>query len=82
MRSHLSSRLRSARVRAGWARPVRYEAARQMAAGSLTTVPADQPVRRLAAGDVRHRSVKRVASRWGGAIAIRLAHESLAEQPT
>jgi thioredoxin reductase (NADPH) len=36
----------------------------------------------FAAGDVRHRSVKRVASAVGeGAIAIQLAHEYLAEQP-
>ena len=37
----------------------------------------------FAAGDVRHRSVKRVASAVGeGAIAIQLAHEYLAEQPS
>jgi len=37
----------------------------------------------FAAGDVRRRSVKRVASAVGeGAIAIQLAHEYLAEQPT
>ena len=37
----------------------------------------------FAAGDVRHRSVKRVASAVGeGAIAVQLAHEYLAEQPT
>jgi thioredoxin reductase len=36
----------------------------------------------FAAGDVRHRSVKRVASAVGeGAIAVQLAHEYLAEQP-
>lgn len=36
----------------------------------------------FAAGDVRHRSVKRVASAVGeGAIAIQLAHEYRAEQP-
>jgi thioredoxin reductase (NADPH) len=36
----------------------------------------------FAAGDVRHRSVKRVASAVGeGAIAIQLAHEYLAERP-
>jgi thioredoxin reductase (NADPH) len=36
----------------------------------------------FAAGDVRHRSVKRVASAAGeGAIAVQLAHEYLAEQP-
>jgi thioredoxin reductase (NADPH) len=36
----------------------------------------------FAAGDVLHRSVKRVASAVGeGAIAIQLAHEYLAEQP-
>jgi thioredoxin reductase (NADPH) len=36
----------------------------------------------FAAGDVRHRSVKRVASAVGeGAIAIQLAHEYLAGQP-
>ena len=36
----------------------------------------------FAAGDVRHRSVKRVASAVGeGAIAIQFAHEYLAEQP-
>jgi thioredoxin reductase (NADPH) len=35
----------------------------------------------FAAGDVRHRSVKRVASAVGeGAIAVQLAHEYLAEQ--
>ena len=34
----------------------------------------------FAAGDVRHRSVKRVASAVGeGAIAVQLAHEYLAE---
>jgi thioredoxin reductase (NADPH) len=37
----------------------------------------------FAAGDVRNRSVKRVASAVGeGAIAVQLAHEYLAEQPT
>jgi thioredoxin reductase (NADPH) len=37
----------------------------------------------FAVGDVRHRSVKRVASAVGeGAIAVQLAHEYLAEQPT
>jgi thioredoxin reductase (NADPH) len=37
----------------------------------------------FAAGDVRHRSVKRVASAVGeGAIATQLAHEYLAEQPS
>jgi thioredoxin reductase (NADPH) len=37
----------------------------------------------FAAGDVRHRSVKRVASAVGeGAIAIQFVHEYLAEQPT
>jgi thioredoxin reductase (NADPH) len=37
----------------------------------------------FAAGDVRHRSVKRIASAVGeGAIAIQLAHEYLAEQPS
>ena len=37
----------------------------------------------FAAGDVRHRSVKRVASAVGeGAIAVQLAHEYLAEQAT
>jgi thioredoxin reductase (NADPH) len=37
----------------------------------------------FAAGDVRHRSVKRVASAIGeGAIAIQLAQEHLAGQPT
>jgi thioredoxin reductase (NADPH) len=36
----------------------------------------------FAAGDVRHRSVKRVSSAVGeGAIAVQLAHEYLAEQP-
>ncbi|HEY1344861.1 MAG TPA: FAD-dependent oxidoreductase [Streptosporangiaceae bacterium] len=36
----------------------------------------------FAAGDVRHRSVKRVASAVGeGAIAIQLAHEYIAEGP-
>jgi thioredoxin reductase (NADPH) len=35
----------------------------------------------FAAGDVRHRSIKRVASAVGeGAIAVQLAHEYLAEQ--
>lgn len=35
----------------------------------------------FAAGDVRHRSVKRVASAVGeGSIAIRLAHDYLGEQ--
>jgi thioredoxin reductase (NADPH) len=37
----------------------------------------------FAAGDVRHRSVKRVVSAIGeGAIAIQLAHEYLADQKT
>ena len=37
----------------------------------------------FAAGNVRHRSVKRVASAVGeGAIATQLAHEYLAEQPS
>jgi len=37
----------------------------------------------FAAGDVRHRSVKRVASAVGeGAIAVQLAHEYLADQAT
>jgi thioredoxin reductase (NADPH) len=37
----------------------------------------------FAAGDVRHRSVKRVASAVGeGAIAFQLAYEYLAEQPS
>jgi thioredoxin reductase (NADPH) len=35
----------------------------------------------FAAGDARHRSIKRVASAVGeGAIAVQLAHEYLAEQ--
>jgi thioredoxin reductase (NADPH) len=35
----------------------------------------------FAAGDVRHRSIKRVASAVGeGAIAVQLVHEYLAEQ--
>ena len=37
----------------------------------------------FAAGDVRHRSVKRVASAVGeGAIAVQLAHEYFADQAT
>jgi thioredoxin reductase (NADPH) len=37
----------------------------------------------FAAGDVRFRSVKRVASAVGeGAIAVQLVHDYLAEQPT
>jgi thioredoxin reductase (NADPH) len=37
----------------------------------------------FAAGDVRHRSVKRVASAVGeGAIAVQLVHEYLSEQTT
>jgi thioredoxin reductase (NADPH) len=37
----------------------------------------------FAAGDVRHRSIKRVASAVGeGAIAVQLVHEYLAEQPS
>ena len=36
-----------------------------------------------AAGDVRHRSIKRVASAVGeGAIAVQLVHEYLTEQPS
>jgi thioredoxin reductase (NADPH) len=58
------------------------------------TAPAGWPLQRaplfletslpgvFAAGDVRHRSVKRVASAVGeGAISVQLAHEYLAEQP-
>jgi thioredoxin reductase (NADPH) len=49
------------------------------AGGGLAAAGRAQPG---GAGDVRHRSVKRVASAVGeGAIAVQLAHEYLAEQP-
>jgi thioredoxin reductase (NADPH) len=54
------------------------------AAGAPATIlETSSPGRLRPPGDVRHRSVKRVASAVGeGAIAIQFVHEYLVEQPT